>query len=195
MRTGIFGGSFNPVHNGHVHLAEKLLRAAHLDEVWLMVTPQNPWKVRVDMLDDDKRLRLVRAAVEGIDGLVASDYEFHLPKPSYTWDTLQSLSRDFPDREFVLLIGGDNWAKFNGWYAHEKILAHYQVAVYPRQGYPVDPATVPQGVTVLRTRLINVSSTEIRERLRQGLPVDHLVPPRVAEMLSHEDFYKSGKED
>lgn len=195
MRTGIFGGSFNPVHNGHVHLAEKLLRAAHLDEVWLMVTPQNPWKVRVDMLDDDKRLRLVRAAVEGIDGLVASDYEFHLPKPSYTWDTLQSLSRDFPDREFVLLIGGDNWAKFNGWYAHEKILAHYQVAVYPRTGYPVDPSTVPQGVTVLRTRLINVSSTEIRERLRQGLPVDHLVPPRVAEMLSHEDFYKSGKGD
>ena len=143
MDIGLFGGTFNPIHNGHVALATRLLKAAHLDEVWLLVTPQNPWKAQMELLDDDIRLLMARAAVEGIPGLVASDYEFHLPRPSYTWDTLQALSRDFPDHRFTLLIGGDNWEKFGQWYAHDKILENHDVAIYPRKGYKIDRAALP----------------------------------------------------
>ena len=184
LRTGIFGGSFNPVHNGHVTLAARLLRAAKLDEVWLMVTPQNPWKRREELWDDDTRLSLTKLAVKDIPGLVASDYEMHLPKPSYTWNTLQALSCDYPDRRFTLLVGGDNWERFNDWYEHDKILANYDIAIYPRRGSTVDKESLPPRVRLLRTPLIDISSTEIRSRIAQGLPIDHLVPPKVAEAIS-----------
>ena len=110
--TGIFGGSFNPIHCGHITLAQQLREQAGLDEVWLMVSPQNPLKHEADLADDRQRLLLARKALEGLGGVEASDYEMKLPKPSYTWNTLRSLQCDFPERKFVLLIGGDNWAKF-----------------------------------------------------------------------------------
>ncbi len=190
IRTGLFGGSFNPIHNGHVKLAQRMLKAAHLDEVWLLVTPQNPWKSQADLLDDDMRLRLARAAVENIPGVVASDYEFHLPKPSYTWDTLQALAHDFPERQFTLLIGGDNWERFGGWYEHDKILANYDIAVYPRRGTVVDKDSLPPRVRVLRTALIDISGTDIRNRIHDGQPFEHLVPPQVAEIIQEENLYK-----
>ena len=190
LRTGIFGGSFNPIHNGHVVLASRLLKAARLDEVWLLVTPQNPWKKQDELLDDEIRLELARKAVEDIPHLVASDYEFHLPKPSYSWDTLQALTMDFPDREFVLLIGGDNWERFTEWYQYEKILETYEINVYPRKGCAIDKTTLPHNVHVRRTPLINISSTEIRELIRQGQPIDHLVPPKVALMINEKKLYK-----
>ena len=105
IRTGIFGGSFNPIHKGHISLAQQLRKRAALDEVWLMVSPQNPLKQTADLLDDHLRMEMARLALEGVEGIVASDYEMHLPKPSYTWNTLQALSKDYPDREFVLLMG------------------------------------------------------------------------------------------
>ena len=132
-RTGIFGGSFNPIHNGHISLARQLREKAGLDEVWLMVSPQNPLKQSADLLDDNIRMEMVRLALEGVEGIVACDYEMHLPKPSYTWNTLQALSKDYLDREFVLLMGGDNWALFDRWYHAEDILANYQIVVYPRE--------------------------------------------------------------
>ena len=190
IRTGLFGGSFNPIHNGHVKLAQRMLKAAHLDEVWLLVTPQNPWKSQADLLDDDMRLRLARAAVENIPGVVASDYEFHLPKPSYTWDTLQALAHDFPERQFTLLIGGDNWERFGGWYEHDKILANYDIAVYPRRGTVVDKDSLPPSVRVLRTALIDISGTDIRNRIHDGLPFEYLVPPQVAKIIQEENLYK-----
>lgn len=189
MDIGLFGGTFNPIHNGHVALATRLLKAAHLDEVWLLVTPQNPWKSQMELLDDAIRLLMARAAVEGIPGLVASDYEFHLPRPSYTWDTLQALSRDFPDHRFTLLIGGDNWEKFGQWYAHDKILENHDVAIYPRKGYKIDRAALPPRVRVLRTRLIDISSTEVRRRVAEGLPFEDLVPPKVAEIIRERRLY------
>lgn len=190
LRTGIFGGSFNPIHNGHVILASRLQKAARLDEVWLLVTPQNPWKKQDELLDDEMRLELTRKAVEDIPRLVASDYEFHLPKPSYSWDTLQALTKDFPDREFVLLIGGDNWERFTEWYQYDKILENYEINVYPRTGTLIKRSSLTKNVHVRRTPLINISSTEIRELIRQGRPIDHLVPPKVALMIEEKKLYR-----
>lgn len=125
IKTGIFGGSFNPIHNGHISLARQLREKAELDEVWLMVSPQNPLKQQADLLDDSLRMEMARRALEGVEGVIASDYEMYLPRPSYTWNTLQALSRDYPDREFVLLMGGDNLALFHRWYHYEDILRNY----------------------------------------------------------------------
>lgn len=191
IRTGIFGGTFNPVHNGHVALAARILKAARLNEVWLMVTPQNPWKANKVLLDDDLRLEMVRAAVEGVEGLVASDFEFALSKPSYTWNTLQALSAAYPNRRFTLIIGADNWAGFNGWYEHDKILANHRVVVYPRKGADIDDSALPRGVRLLKTELYDVSSTEVRQRVRDGQPIDHLVPHAVAAIIAQKGYYKT----
>ena len=121
MNIGLFGGSFNPIHNGHVRLAKSLLQEAALDEVWFLVSPQNPFKQDQQLLDDDKRLQLVRLALKEEPQLMASDFEFHLPKPSYTWNTLQALEQEYPERKFTLLIGGDNWEAFDKWYCYETI--------------------------------------------------------------------------
>ena len=179
MKVGIYGGSFNPIHNGHIKLAEIFLQEACLDEVWFMVSPQNPFKINDKLLDDMLRLQLVRKALNGKKGMVACDYEFRLPKPSYTWDTLQRLSANFPTYEFVLLIGGDNWQAFDKWYHAEDILANYRVAVYPRKSdETVEKCnTLPSdNVTLLNIPLINISSTDIRLRIKNGHTIKGLVP-------------------
>lgn len=183
MRTGIFGGSFNPVHNGHLQLARCLLEQAQLDEVWLLVTPQNPWKQNAELLPDDFRLEVLKMALEDEPRLVASDFEFQLPKPSYTWNTLQALSAEYPDRSFMLLVGGDNWARFDHWYHSVDILNHYEIAVYPRVGEDIDIENLPPRVRCLNSPLINISSTEVRHRLRHHLPIDHLVPQQIVRVL------------
>ena len=177
MKVGIYGGSFNPIHRGHIALARQILRKAHLDEVWFLVTPLNPFKqASSDLLDDDERLALTRKALVDDPQLVASNYEFHLPRPSYTWDTLQALSRDYPDHQFTLIIGADNWAAFDRWAHPQDILQYYPIVIYPREGYPVDAATLPEGVTLVNTRLYRVSSTDIRQRIREHRPVRRLLP-------------------
>ncbi|MBQ8046815.1 MAG: nicotinate-nucleotide adenylyltransferase [Prevotella sp.] len=195
MRIGIFGGSFNPIHRGHIALARQLLKAARLDEIWLMVTPLNPFKQQdADLLDDHLRLQMAEKALESEPRLKASDYEFHLPKPSYTWQTLQALSHDYRQHQFTLLIGADNWASFDRWYHHEDLLKNYPIVVYPREGSPVDEASLPDGVTTVNTRLYRISSTEIRRRIRQGKPVKRLLPAQILEMAT--EFYSAtGKKD
>lgn len=180
IRTGIFGGSFNPIHNGHISLARQLREKAGLDEVWLMVSPQNPLKATTDLLDDKIRMTMARLAVEGLEGIVASDYELLLPKPSYTWNTLEALRRDYPDREFVLMIGGDNWALFDKWYHANDIRQNYQMIVYPRRGYE-------GGIEGLD--LIDISSTEIRQRIQAGQDISQLVPKVVAEYIKNHQLY------
>ena len=172
---GIFGGSFNPIHNGHISLAQQLKEKAGLDEVWLMVSPQNPLKQNEDLLDDEKRLEMVRLALEGKKGLIASDYEMHLPKPSYTWNTLQALSKDYPEREFVLMIGGDNWDLFDKWYHAEDIKQNYEIIVYTRT--PGEPG------------FIDISSTNIRQRVKEGKGIKRLVPKAVADYIRKEGLY------
>ena len=177
-KVGIFGGSFNPIHTGHIALAKSLCEKAGLDEVWFMVSPMNPFKqAATDLLDDDLRLELVKKALEDEPQLKACDYEFHLPKPSYTWHTLQAMSKDYPDVAFTLLIGGDNWAAFDKWYHHEDILAHYPIVVYPRQGS--DIGEVPSGVTIVETPLLNIRSTEIRHRIAEKESIKGMVPESI----------------
>ena len=176
-KTGIFGGSFNPIHNGHLQLVRQLREAAGLDEVWLMVSPQNPLKQQADLLDDNRRLQMARQAVGGEQGITVSDYEFHLPRPSYTWNTLQALQADFPDREFVLLIGGDNWKQFRNWYRADDIVRDYQLVVYPRRGSDIDRTTLPPTVQVIEAELLDISRTDIRRRVREGKTIAGLVPP------------------
>ena len=167
-KVGIFGGSFNPIHTGHIALAKSLCEKACLDEVWFMVSPMNPFKkTATDLLDDQLRLEMVEKALEHEPQLKACDYEFRLPKLSYTWHTLQAISKDYPENEFTLLIGGDNWAAFDKWYHHDDILAHYPIVVYPRQGASI--GNVPDGVTIVETPLLNISSTEISARTARCL--------------------------
>ncbi len=184
MNVGIFGGSFNPIHIGHIALAKSLCEKIGLDEVWFMVSPMNPFKqAATDLLDDNLRLELVEKALENEPQLRACDYEFHLPKPSYTWHTLQAITLDYPDIAFTLLIGGDNWAAFDKWYHHDDILAHYPIVVYPRQGS--DIRNVPEGVTIVETPLLNISSTEIRRHIAEGKSITGMVPLSIEQKVTN----------
>lgn len=179
-KVGIFGGSFNPIHTGHIALAKSLCQQTGLDEVWFMVSPLNPFKqAATDLLADHLRLQLVERALANEPQLKACDFEFHLPKPSYTWHTLQALSAHYPDIRFTLLIGGDNWAAFDKWYHHDDILSHYPIVVYPRQGSEQDIDRLPEGVTLVHTPLLNISSTEVRVRIAQGLSIHGMVPESI----------------
>ena len=132
-------------------------------------------KQSADLLDDKLRMEMARKALEGVEGIIASDYEMHLPRPSYTWNTLQALSRDYPEREFVLMIGGDNWQLFDRWYRADDIKARYPIVVYTRT--PGDEG------------FIDISSTEVRQRVRDGRSIRSLVPPAVADIISEKGYY------
>lgn len=184
MKIGIFGGSFNPVHNGHIALASKIRELAKLDEVWFVVSPHNPLKNADSLMSDEDRLEMVRLAVEGIEGLVASDYEFHLPQPSYMLHTLQCLRKDYPEDSFSLVIGADNWACFDRWFGYKEIISGFQIIIYPRKGTDIDISLLPPSVKLLDIRLYNISSTEIRQKLMDRKSIDGLVPKCVADYLS-----------
>jgi nicotinate-nucleotide adenylyltransferase len=133
-KIGIYGGSFNPVHYGHVGLAKWVIEHTDLDELWLLVSPNNPLKPIESLAPEEERLAGVREAIKGIQGLVASDFEFSLPRPSYTAHTLRALQAAYPEHEFTLLIGEDNIAIFDRWREYEFILANFRIFVYPRRG-------------------------------------------------------------
>ena len=182
MEVGIYGGSFNPIHRGHISLAKQILRKARLDEVWFLVSPQNPFKqADPSLLDEQLRLYLTQKALQKEDQLVASDYEFHLPRPSYTYHTLCSLTKDYPQHNFYLIIGADNWHSFPRWYCAQQIINSYPVIIYPRQGFPIDPQALPPGIQLVNTRLYPYSSTDIRQRIQQHLPVARLLPRSAAQ--------------
>lgn len=186
IKTGIYGGSFNPIHNGHIALARHLLQEAELDEIWFVVSPQNPFKVQQQLLTDDKRLLLVRKALAPYPQLVASDFEFSLPRPSYMWHTLQGMSAQWPDRELHLIIGADNWLCFDRWYHADDIRSTYPIIIYPRQGYDIVSSALPQGVRLVNTPLYNVSSTEIRADVAAGRDISSKVPSTILSEVEKE---------
>jgi len=180
IRTGIFGGSYNPIHIGHLALANYLCEYGELDELWFMVSPQNPFKAHSsDLWDDNLRLELVRLAVEDYPKFHASDFEFHFSRPSYMVNTLQKLREAYPDREFILIIGADNWVSFPRWKDADIILKHHKLMVYPRLGYEIDETALPDHVQLVNTPMLEVSSTFIRESLKLGKDVRYFLHPKV----------------
>ena len=188
IRTALLGGTFNPLHNGHLTIARSVLEQGLADEVWILITPCNPWKKDQTLLDDRLRFDMVNEAVKGMEGIQASDYEFNLPKPSYTANTLRRISADYPDREFILTIGADNWVKFHNWREADYIQNNYRIIVYPRQG--CDITKLPTGVTLLNLPLENISSTDIRNLVSKGEPIDHLVPISVSKAIKEKKLYQ-----
>ncbi|MBR4792779.1 MAG: nicotinate-nucleotide adenylyltransferase [Bacteroidaceae bacterium] len=187
IRTALLGGTFNPLHNGHIAIARSVLEQGLADEVWMLVTPCNPWKKDQDLPDDRLRYEMVAQAVKDMEGIHASDYEFKLDKPSYTANTLRHISADYPDRKFILTIGADNWVKFNEWREYDFILANYPIIVYPRKGYPIE--NLPQNITLLDCPLMDISSTQIRQMVKEGNPIDKTVPASVARTIQEKKLY------
>lgn len=181
IRTALFGGSFNPIHNGHIALAREALHLDIADEVWLMVSPHNPLKTSTGLLTEELRFALAQKALANEPHLVASDFEFHLARPSYTYLTLRTLTQVYPNRIFSLLIGADNWLCFGRWSHPGEIRTHHQIWVYPREGVPtIDQQHLPSGVHFLSSPLYPYSSTEIRHAIAIQCPIDHMVPTCIA---------------
>lgn len=176
-KIGLYGGSFNPVHVGHIALARQILETYALDEIWFVVSPRNPLKDESCLASDDERFALVRKALCSEPSMRASDYEFHLPRPSYMWNTLSNLTKDYPENEFSLIIGADNWQCFPRWYNYREIIANYHIIIYPRKGYAAD--SLPSTVTLAHTQLWDVSSTQIRDLVVRGLSIKGLVSEEI----------------
>ena len=188
IKTVVFGGSFDPIHNGHIALAREVLSRGMAQEVWFMVSPQNPHKIDSRLTDENVRLRMVQRAIGKEIGFVACDFEFSLPRPSYTLRTLDALEKAYPDRCFTLLVGADNWAKFDKWYKGDEIVRRFGLVVYPRGGESVPG--LPQGVVWLDASLHDVSSTQIRDILVSGGDVSPFLPPAVHEYIIENKLYK-----
>ena len=191
MRIGIFGGSFSPIHTGHTRLGQWLVRKNYVDELWFMVSPLNPLKQNsTELLPDGLRLQLAQLAVEGKAGLRVSDFEMHLPRPSYMVHTLAQLRQAYPQHEFLLIIGADNWLRFNQWRNSEEIMLHHRLLVYPRPGYALDTASMPQGVSLVATPLFNISSTQIRQAIANGHYHGRGLSPKVWKSIKQNRYYQ-----
>ena len=164
-KIGIYGGSFNPVHFGHVGLAKWVIEHTDLDELWMLVSPNNPLKPASMLAPEQERLAGVQEAIKDIPNVKASDFEFHLPRPSYTANTLRELQKAYPQHEFTLIIGQDNLAIFNRWREYEYILKNFRIFVYPRKGSNEQPAVSDENILFLSSApLFNISSTELRAK-------------------------------
>ena len=192
MKIGIFGGSFNPIHSGHAIIAHHIISSGAVDRLWLMVSPVNPLKVGLEQqVADTDRLRMVEMVTRPLENVETSAFEFTMPKPSYTIDTLNALQAKFPDDEFYLVTGADNWAIFGRWRNSEEILAKYHLLVYPRLGYDVViPEELRDRVTLVDAPIIELSSTAVRERLAQGLSARYYVPDEVLSYIERKGLYR-----
>ncbi len=180
MRIAIFSGSFNPIHNGHLAIAREVVDKGVADELWFLVSPQNPLKKDADLFPEDDRLKMVMLAIENEPGLSVSDFEFHLPRPTYTILTLEGLRTTYPMHQFKLLIGGDNLSIIHKWVENQRIINEFGLIVYPRPGFQNNMEKQSPNITFISAPLIDLSATEIREKLIKGEPISGMVPEKVA---------------
>jgi len=179
MRIGLFFGSFNPIHSGHLLIANYMVDFTDMDKIWFVISPQNPFKVNDDLLDEKQRLNLLKLAIEDDTRFEACDIEFSLDRPSYTIHTLNHLSNLYPEHTFVPIIGGDNLQSFHKWKDYEKILNKHELYVYRRAGFHENPllANHPK-IKLFDVPLLNISSTYIREILHASKSIHYLVPEK-----------------
>lgn len=191
MRIGIYGGSFNPIHKGHTQLAASIVAQGLVDELWLLVSPLNPLKSGEvsNIAEYEHRLKMAELATEGIEGVNVSDFERHLPLPSYTINTLGELQKAYPEHEFVLVIGADNWERFPRWYHADEIIEKYHILIYRRPGCELDETALPASVQVVDTPLYDVSSTQIRESVKKGRMMRRWMDEKVARYIKRHHLY------
>jgi nicotinate-nucleotide adenylyltransferase len=185
-KIGIYSGSFNPIHIGHLALANYLCEYEVFDEIWFVVSPVNPWKVDEELLPDDLRYHLVQLSIEGYTRFKASDFEFHLPKPSYTINTLDTLQITYSDYQFALIIGADNLVRFFEWKDWQRILDNFEVYVFPRPNFPIDKSLkIAQNVHILNTPLLDISSTFIRNAIKEKKDLRYFMHPMAWQYLNN----------
>lgn len=190
MKIGLFFGSFNPIHVGHLIIANYMANHTTLDQVWLIVSPHNPLKKKGDLINMYDRLEMARLATENADNIRVSDVEFKLPQPSYTIDTLTHLKEKYPEHQFTLIMGSDNLASLHKWKNHELLLRDYKIAVYPRPGYENLELSSHPSVAVTETPLMEISSTFIRKSIQAGKNVMYFVPDNVLAFIEGKNLYR-----
>ena len=189
-KIGLFFGSFNPIHNGHLMLANYLAEYGGLDEIWFVVSPQNPFKDKKSLLADRHRLYMVEMAIKDDERFQVCDIEFYMPQPSYTIDTLTCLQERHPNTDFYLICGMDNIESFKKWKNYEAILQYHHMMVYPRKGYSSNELVEHPSVTVVEAPEIEVSSTFIRNAISEGKDVRYFVPKDVYKYIVDMHFYE-----
>jgi nicotinate-nucleotide adenylyltransferase len=194
MTVGLFFGSFNPIHVGHLIIANTMATQTDLEQVWFVVSPLNPFKKSQNLLHEFDRIDLVEMAIQGNARLRATDIEFSMPRPSYTIDTLLRLTEKFPQHRFRLIIGADNLLQFPNWKSHDAILNQFGLYVYPRPnriGEPTDPGPLIHhpAVQIVDAPLLDISATFVRDSIRQNHSIRYLVPDAVEEMIGRKKFY------
>ncbi|HOP14107.1 MAG: nicotinate (nicotinamide) nucleotide adenylyltransferase [Lentimicrobium sp.] len=187
--TGLFFGSFNPIHFGHLCIAEFLVEFGGLKEVWFIVSPHNPLKDKATLLSDQYRLEMVEAAIENDERFRVSDIEFRMPRPSYTIDTLARLSEQHPDRQFVLIAGTDVLPSFHKWKNYEQLLDQYRLMIYPRHGDEDHPLLSHPSITVVNAPRIEISASFIREAIKNGKNIRYFLPDKVMKIIEKMGFY------
>ena len=191
MKVGLYFGTFNPIHIGHMAIANYMLEFTEIEKLWFVVSPQNPFKNKKHLLGDLHRLQLVNRAIEDDYRFAASSIEFHLPKPSYTIDTLTHLQEKYPQHEFWLIIGSDNLEFFHKWKNYEHLLANYHILVYPRPGFGTSEwLRFPHVKLVEGAPLMEISASFIRQAIAAGKDIRHFLPERAWKYLSEMNFYK-----
>lgn len=194
MHIGLYSGSFNPFHNGHLQVATTMLKKYHFDQIWFLVSPDNPLKKAEDLIDETLRLEMVQAVVDEYnkqnhcEDFQTSNIEFDLPKPSYTYITLRKLRQIYPDNKFSLIIGGDNLACFDKWKNYEEILQNHALYVYPRNKQTI--TNLKGDIIYTSMPFINISSTEIRSKIKNGEYVEDLLPATVLSFILKKHLYQ-----
>lgn len=190
MNIGILGGSFNPVHIGHMMLASYLSQWGYVDQVWLSLSPRNPLKDAESLLPDTKRLAMLSLACRNATGIDICDLELSMPRPSYTIDTLRALRERYPEHKFKIIIGSDNWLVFQKWKSWQEILSEFGVIVYPRPGYPVEKKYI-DGMELVEAPQVHISSTFIRNAIARGKDMNYFLPAGVNKYIVDNKLYRN----